>query len=147
MVEQNNSYPTISEKNWWTIREKFKATVPSTVSSTYIKSLLSMASDNSANSNVISPLKRIGLIDENNIPTSLANDWRIDEKYRNVCETILKNVYPTELLDLFPGSNVDRNTARTWFMSLGVGQGAADKMVAFFSLLKNGDIKEYLHYF
>lgn len=142
MAEQNNSYPTISEKNWWTIREKFKASVPSTVSSTYIKSLLSMANDNSANSNVINPLKRIGLIDEDNRPTALANDWRIDEKYRTVCDTILKKVYPTELLELFPDSSVDRNTARTWFMSLGVGQGAADKMVAFFILLKSGDIKE-----
>lgn len=81
MAEQNNSFPTISEKNWWTIREKFKSSLPSIVSTTYIKSLLSMANDNSANSNVISPLKRIGLIDDENKPTALANDWRIDDKY------------------------------------------------------------------
>ena len=142
MAEQNNSFPTISEKNWWTIREKFKSSLPSVVSTTYIKSLLSMANDNSANSNVISPLKRIGLIDDENKPTALANDWRIDDKYNTVCETIVKSVYPTELLDLFPDSSVDRATARTWFMSQGVGQGAADKMVAFFSLLKSGEIKD-----
>ena len=142
MAEQNNSFPTISEKNWWTIREKFKSSLPSVVSTTYIKSLLSMANDNSANSNVISPLKRIGLIDDENKPTALANDWRIDDKYNTVCETIVKSVYPTELLDLFPDSSVDRATARTWFMSQGVGQGAADKMVALFSLLKNGEIRD-----
>lgn len=142
MAEQNNSYPTISEKNWWTIREKFKASLPSVVSTTYIKSLLSMANDNSANSNVISPLKRIGLIDDENKPTTLANDWRIDDKYKTTCETIIKSVYPTELLDLFPDSSVDRASARTWFMSQGVGQGAADKMVALFSLLKSGEIKD-----
>ena len=80
MAEQNNiGYPTISEKAWWIIREKFKASIPSTVSSTYVKSLLSMASDNSANSNIITPMKRLGLIDEDNKPTALANDWRIDE--------------------------------------------------------------------
>ena len=84
MAEQNNSFPTISEKNWWTIRERFKSSLPSVVSTTYIKSLLSMANDNSANSNVISPLKRIGLIDDENKPTALANDWRIDDKY-NTC--------------------------------------------------------------
>lgn len=142
MAEQNNSFPTISEKNWWAIREKFKSSLPSVVSTTYIKSLLSMANDNSANSNVISPLKRIGLIDNENKPTMLANDWRIDDKYKAVCETIIKSVYPTELLDLFPDSSVDRVTARTWFMSQGVGQGAADKMVALFSLLKSGEIKD-----
>lgn len=142
MAEQNNSYPTISEKNWWTIREKFKASLPSVVSPTYIKSLLSMANDNSANSNVINPLRRVGLIDDDNKPTSLANEWRIDEKYKAVCDAIIKSVYPTELLDLFPDSNVDRASARTWFMSQGVGQGAADKMVALFSLLKGGEIKD-----
>lgn len=143
MAEQNNnSYPTISEKNWWTIREKFKASLPSVVSPTYIKSLLSMANDNSANSNVINPLRRVGLIDDDNKPTSLANEWRIDDKYKAVCDAIIKSVYPTELLDLFPDSNVDRASARTWFMSQGVGQGAADKMVALFSLLKSGEIKD-----
>ena len=59
MTEQNNiGYPTISEKAWWTIREKFKASIPSVVSPTYVKSLLSLANDNSANSNVIVPMKR-----------------------------------------------------------------------------------------
>lgn len=143
MAEQNNiGYPTISEKAWWIIREKFKASIPSTVSSTYIKSLLSMASDNSANSNIITPMKRLGLIDEDNKPTALANDWRIDEKYSKSCETMLKTVYPAELLDLFPDKEIDKSSARTWFMSQGVGQAAADKMIALFTLLKNGEIKE-----
>lgn len=69
MAEQNNSYPMISEKTWWTIREKFQATVPSVVSTTYIKSLLTLGSDNSATSNVISPLKRMALIDSEGKPT------------------------------------------------------------------------------
>ena len=43
---------------------------------------------------------------------------------------------------MFPDSSVDRASARTWFMSQGVGQGAADKMVALFSLLKSGEIKD-----
>lgn len=143
MAEQNNnSYPMISEKNWWTIRNKFKSTLPSVVTPNYVKTLLTMSSDNSANSNVISPMKRIGLIDDENKPTSLANDWRLDNKYKSACDAIIKAVYPTELLDLFPDSNIDRNSARNWFMSQGVGQGAADKMVALFILLKSGEIKE-----
>lgn len=142
MAEQNNGYPMISEKNWWTIRDKFKATVPSVVSSNYVKTLLTMSSDNSANSNVISPLKRLGLIDDDNKPTLLAYDWRLDDKYEEACDSMVKSVYPVELLDLFPDSSVDRNTAKNWFMSQGVGQGAANKMAALFSLLKNGEIGE-----
>lgn len=142
MAEQNNSYPMISEKNWWTIRDKFKSTVPSVVSPNYVKTLLTMSSDNSANSNVISPLKRLGLIDDENKPTPLANDWRLDNKYAEVCKTLISNVYPTELLDLFPDTDIDRTVARNWFMGQGVGQGAADKMVALFILLKSGEIKD-----
>ena len=142
MTEQNMGYPTISEKAWWTIRNKFKASIPSAVTPTYVKTLLSMASDNSANSNIITPMKRLGLIDDENKPTALANDWRIDEKYRTACETMLKKVYPTELLDLFPDKDIDKTSGRTWFMSQGVGQAAADKMVALFTLLKNGEIKD-----
>lgn len=142
MAEQNNSYPMISEKNWWTIREKFKASIPSTVTPNYVKTLLTMGSDNSANSNVISPMKRLGLLDDEGKPTLAANNWRLDDKYKATCDEIIQKVYPTELLDLFPTRDIDRNSARTWFMSQGVGQGAADKMVALFSLLKSGDIKD-----
>lgn len=143
MAEQNNNaYPMISERNWWVIRDKFKASVPSIVSLNYIKTLLTLSSDASARSNVIAPLKRMGLIDDESKPTALANDWRLDNKYKEACATIIKNVYPTELIDLFPDSSVDRNMAKNWFMGNGVGQGAADKMVALFILLTSGEIKE-----
>lgn len=141
-MADSNSYPMISEKNWWTIREKFKASLPAIATPNYVKTLLTLSSDSSANSNVITPMRRIGLLDEENKPTALANDWRLDNKYKEVCSSIIKNVYPTELLDLFPDSNVDRASARNWFMSQGVGQGAADKMVALFMLLKSGEIKD-----
>lgn len=143
MADQTNmGYPAISEKAWWIIRDKFKASLPSSFSPTYVKSLLSMASDNSANSNIITPMKRLGLIDEENKPTALANQWRIDDTYKKACEAMLKTVYPTELLDLFPDESIDKNSARTWFMSKGVGQAAADKMIALFVLLKEGKVKD-----
>lgn len=143
MADQNNTgFPTISEKAWWIIRDKFKASLPASFSPTYVKSLLSMASDSSANSNIITPMKRLGLIDEENKPTTLANQWRIDDTYGKACETMLKAVYPTELLDLCSDEAIDKNSARTWFMSKGVGQAAADKMIALFVLLKEGKIKD-----
>ena len=143
MADQTNmGYPAISEKAWWIIRDKFKASLPSSFSPTYVKSLLSMSSDSSANSNIITPMRRLGLIDEENKPTALANQWRIDDTYGKACETMLKTVYPVELLDLFPDEVVDKNSARTWFMSNGVGQAAADKMIALFVLLKEGKVKD-----
>lgn len=143
MSEQiNNSYPMISEKNWWILRDKFKASLPATVTPNYIKTLLTMSGDSSAKSNVIVPMKRIGLLDDDNKPTALANEWRLDDKYKSACDKIIRTVYPTELLDLFPESDIDRSVAENWFMSQGVGQGAAGKMAALFILLKSGIIKD-----
>lgn len=51
-MADSNSYPMISEKNWWTIREKFKASLPAIATPNYVKTLLTLSSDSSANSNV-----------------------------------------------------------------------------------------------
>lgn len=136
------TYPMLSEKSWWILRERFKASIPTSFSSTFVKSLLSLSSDASANNNIIVPMKRLGLIDDDNKPTALANDWRIDDKYRSTCDAIVKAVYPTELIDLFPDATVDRTVAKNWFMSHGVGSKTADSMISLFTLLKSGEIKE-----
>lgn len=141
-MAENKTYPRISEKSWWVIRNKFKSSIPATVSTNYIKTLLTFSSDKSANDNIISPMKRLGLIDDDNKPTPLANDWRIDDRYKETCETILKNVYPQELLDLFPDTNVDKDIAINWFMGNAVGEGAAKQMTALFIFLKSGELED-----
>lgn len=44
-MADSNSYPMISEKNWWTIREKFKASLPAIATPNYVKTLLTLSSD------------------------------------------------------------------------------------------------------
>jgi len=140
-MNEQQTFPMLPEKSWWILRDKFQSSLPVTLSTTYVKSLLSLGSDASAKSNIIAPMKRIGLIDEESKPTALANEWRIDENYRSVCDTIIKEVYPQELLDLFPDRIVDRSIAKNWFMGRGVGSKTADSMISLFALLKNGEIK------
>lgn len=41
-MADSNSYPMISEKNWWTIREKFKASLPAIATPNYVKTLLTL---------------------------------------------------------------------------------------------------------
>lgn len=133
-------YPMIPELSWWTLREQFKKTVPSVVSVSYLKSLLSLTSDQSAK-NLQSPLRQMKIIDENNKPTSRANDWRTDAQYLQVCENIVSEIYPPELNDLFP-DEVDVKKAADWFMHTGqVGESAAKKLTSTYSLLKNGRVK------
>ena len=140
-MADKKTYPMLSERNWWLLRDKFISSLPQSVSPVYIKTLLSLSSDASAVSNVIRPLKNLGLLSEDNTTNTLTNDWRLDDKYKAVCDTIIKSVYPTELLDLFPDENVDSSIAISWFMSHGIGNSAASKMVSLFTLLRSGNIK------
>lgn len=93
-------YPMISEKSWWQLRNQFKKTIPSVVNVSYLKSLLSLNSDQSAR-NILAPLRQMGIIDADGKPQPRATDWRSDAKYPDVCSAIIAEIYPQELLDLF----------------------------------------------
>jgi hypothetical protein len=97
----------------------------------------------SATVNVIRPLRAVGLIDEENRPTERARHWRDDNQYADVCNEIRHAVYPEELLDLFPGPEVDRSQAERWFANhTGQGQTAVQHMARFFALLTRADPSE-----
>lgn len=140
-MAEKQIYPMISEKSWWQIRNQFKKTIPSVVNVSYLKSLLSLNSDQSAR-NIMAPLRQMGIIDAEGKPQSRATEWRSDAKYSEVCSTIVSEIYPQVLLDLFPDVQVDNSTAKSWFMdTCSLGDKAAGKITSTFSLLKNGQVK------
>lgn len=131
-------YPMISEKSWWQLRNQFKKTIPSVVNVSYLKSLLSLNSDQSAR-NILAPLRQMGIIDADGKPQPRATDWRSDAKYPDVCSAIIAEIYPQELLDLFPDTQVDNATAKSWFMdTCSLGDNAAGKITSTFSIVKIG---------
>ncbi len=137
-------YPMISEKSWWQIRNQFKKTIPSVVNVSYLKSLLSLNSDQSAR-NILAPLKQMGIIDVEGKPQPRATDWRSDAKYSDVCSIMVSEIYPQELLDLFPDTHINNVTAKSWFMdTCSLGDNAAAKIASTFSLLKSGQVKSDL---
>jgi hypothetical protein len=96
--------------------------------------------ERSATNNVLRPLKRAGLVDQENKPTKRSIRWRDDDQYPQVCEEIRKEVYPQELLDAFSGPNVDRSAVERWFRNNArVGENAARKMARFYLLLVEAD--------
>ena len=140
-VADKQIYPMISEKSWWQLRNQFKKTIPSVVNVSYLKSLLSLNSDQSAR-NILAPLRQMGIIDADGKPQPRATDWRSDAKYPDVCSAIIAEIYPQELLDLFPDTQVDNATAKSWFMdTCSLGDNAAGKITSTFSMLKSGQIK------
>lgn len=76
-MAEGTTYPKIPESNWWAIRTQFRKSLPPIVSGSYLKSLLSLTSDRAA-TNLLPPLKQIGLIDDEGRPTDRANEWRDD---------------------------------------------------------------------
>ena len=135
-------FPMMPETSWWALRQQFKKTIPSLISVSYLKSLLGLTSDQSAR-NLLSPLKQMKIIDDDGKPLPRANDWRNDDKYQTVCQEILQEIYPNELLELFPEREVDSSSVKNWFMDVcAVGASAAGKKAATFVMLKNGEIKD-----
>lgn len=135
------TYPKISRKLWWLLRDRLKQSVPSTISTTLI-SALSPMTDASARSNVLSPLRQLGLLDDGGKPTDLAERWRHDDEYVKVCHEIRQKVYPHELIEAFPeATDNQRDSIKKWFMKVGqVGEGAAGKFTDTYMLLSDANL-------
>ncbi len=137
--QAKGGYPVMPIKHWWALRRKFQTSIPGTVTTTYLAAALNMT-EPAAQTNVMPSLKRTGLIDENGKPTALANDWRNDAKYPEVCEKVRKSVYPQEIQDLASDTSAERGQVSQWFAShTGAGRSAATKMAAFYLMLLQAD--------
>ncbi|WP_159559158.1 DUF5343 domain-containing protein [Alcanivorax sp. S71-1-4] len=133
--DKKKGYPMIAQANWFGLRDKLKQRVPAEISSSYVASAMSMA-EASARSNVVSPLKALGIIGADSKPTDLAYDWRDDSKYPGVCESIIDTIYPQELRDLYHTADAELGNLTTWFMrDAKVGEAAAKKYAATYLML------------
>lgn len=141
MATSTTTYPKISRKLWYLLRDRLKKSIPSEVSPTFVLSVSSMA-EASARSNVISPLRDLGLLDDTNKPTSLAERWRHDDDYAAVCHEIRDSVYPKSLIEAFPDADSSKkNLIQNWFMKTGqVGQAAAKMYADTYMLLCQADL-------
>jgi hypothetical protein len=140
MAENDKSFPNIAESNWWKLRNLFKQKVPYVVTATYLASALSMT-EVSARGNIIAPFKKIGILDEAGKPTDLAYEWRDDDKYQNVCQTIRERIYPQEVLDLYSSFESDPKALTSWFMNYcRCGEPAAKMFTTFYRMLLKADL-------
>jgi len=139
--KEKTSFPMLPIKHWWTLRDRFKTSIPGVVSATYISTVLNMK-EKSAYANVILPLKMLGLIDEENRTNQdLAVAWRDDERYEEVCQKIAQSIYPTELLEAVPKPASNRDAVERWFANFtGSGAPAVKRMAALYAILAQPDL-------
>lgn len=139
MAAEKTAFPVIPLKHWWSLRHRFRKSIPSKVDARYLASVLAGMSEGSAQANIIPSLRAMGLIDDHSKPTELAVKWRDDSSYPEVCQAIRKNVYPKQLLEVASGTD-DREAARRWFAShSGGGESIVNKATAVYMLLCEAD--------
>jgi hypothetical protein len=138
-TEDSATYPKIPVKHWWTLREKFKQSIPSAVKPGYLAAALGMQ-EKSARANIMPALVTFKIIDADGKPQDRAVRWRDDGQYPQVCEEIRKEIYPQELLDALPGPLPDREAVERWFANkTGAGEVGVKMMALVYLLLSEAD--------
>ncbi len=138
--DTRRGYPTMPTPHWWSLRRKFRASIPREVTNNYLASALGM-SERSAAANIAPSLRTTGIIDKDNKPTELAVRWRDDAQYAEVCRDIWEQVYPQELRELAPDGSVSRRAVQMWLGNhTGIGESGSTKMASFYLLLLDADI-------
>mgnify|MGYP000353690317 CR=1 FL=1 len=132
------SFPYLPTRNWWDLRRRFQTAVPREIDARYLGTVFGISEE--AAKNLVPPLRAIGLIDDAGKPTERAIAWRDDEHYREVCQSIIADIYPDALVDAVPPADATRESAQRWFArETQTGEGAARKMAGFYLLLAEGD--------
>jgi hypothetical protein len=129
------SFPMLPVAHWFALRKKFKQSIPGVITDNYLATVLDMAA-NSARANVLPFLRTLGIIDTDGKPKERAKLWRDDNSYPEVCQAILKEVYPDELLHAVPDPQENRDSTKRWFANqTGSGDAACSRMAALYTIL------------
>ncbi len=135
------SYPTFPAGNWWTLRRKAQQSPPKQIDVTYLVTVLGLG--DKAAGNLLSPLRKLGLIDEKGQTTPLLHDWRDDGSYTGACKKMFESIYPEELRAAVPGPNPDSAAVERWFTRTAkIGESASRQMAALYLLLCEADLSK-----
>src|SRR5882672_6274441 len=96
----SNGYPKVPLKAWRALRSRATAAPSTKFTAATVAALMGMSSPKSAANNIVSPMRRLGLIDEDSALTPRGQKWRVDASYADACQEILDDVYPADLLAL-----------------------------------------------
>lgn len=140
--DTSQSFQMLPVAHWWTLREKFKQSIPGIVTDNYLATALNTKL-RSARVNVLPYLKDIGLIDNDGKTQDLAKAWRDDKQYADVCKKIREKLYPDELTDAVPNPSENRDAVERWFANYtGVGKIAVRRMAAIYVVISDADISK-----
>jgi hypothetical protein len=142
MASDNQSFPKVPESFWWSLRKRFHKTIPKEVNEQYLVTALGLGQ--SAAKTYISPLKKLGIIDEDGKTTERANKWRGEQAdYAEACREMLRDIYPDNLNDAIHDPRDEKDKVIRWFMStLRIGDKAAQQMAIPYVLICEADLSK-----
>jgi hypothetical protein len=139
VAEETTNYPSLPARHWWTLRERFKRSLPGNVTPTYLETALNV--DAKTARGLVAQLRYLGLVDTEGRPTDTAEDWRHDDTYAKACEEIKSRVYPDELHHAVPDATADRAAVERWFArKKKVGANRALKLAITYQLVSEADL-------
>jgi hypothetical protein len=132
-VSDKNRYPQIPSTVWWGVRAILHKTPKAVLNDQFLKIHLSV--QEAAAKQYVAELVAVGLLDEDNKATPLAQEWRLDPSYGEAVEKLIARNYPQTLRDLAPHAEGDREKATSFFMSGGLGRGTAGNKAATYFMI------------
>ena len=91
---------------WWGVRSLIQRT-PNVVIDERLLGI-SLGVQEAAARAYVSELRSVGILSEDNKPTSLAQKWRLDETYAEAVEKIIQATYPEGLVHVAPPGDAER---------------------------------------
>jgi len=140
--EKPVQFPRISPVNWWTIRDHAKDVHYFIFTPKSIATVLKLQVSSVYNT-ILPTLKQFKLIDDDGNLTKLGKLWINDDYYSEVCQELIKDVYPIELIEGIPNPVYDRDKVRNWFQKMTNNQQSfVYQMAATYILLSKADVTD-----
>lgn len=138
MATDTRRYPSIPARTYWDLRQRFINAPPRELNKDYLSTALGLGDKVAANT--MPSIKTLGLVDDDNRPTDLAQKWRDDQRYTEATREIIEAVYPQALRDVSPPDAPDLEAAQRWFLNeTKAGRPRANQLAAFYVLLASGE--------
>jgi hypothetical protein len=143
MATTVSTYPKVGTTAWRTLRARAAAAPSSKFNPGAVAVLLGHDSPASAATNVVSPMQKLGLLDENGNLTNRGHKWRSDDSYAEACQEILDEVYPADLAGFTTTKGApDRAMVTKWFQQQKFGDSNARQMAATYVMIAEKKVPE-----
>jgi hypothetical protein len=143
MATAVTTYPKLGMTAWRILRARAAQAPTQKFTPATVATLLGHDSPVSAANNVVTPMQKIGLIDENGALTDLGNRWRNDASYAEACQEIIEKIYPPELAGFTTADgSPDKTMVTMWFQHQNFGDSNARQMASTYVMIAEKKVPE-----